>query len=51
MYKMYLLGKDKETQEPEMARKIKALQESFDCSKEKEKGTRSNSTKVSRVSR
>ena len=44
------MGEDKKAQEPEKARKRKAHQKGVDCSKEKEKGTRSNTTEVSRVS-
>ena len=49
-YNMYLMDKDKEAQEPEKDQKTKSLQEEFDCSKEKEKGTRRDSTEVGRVS-
>ena len=42
------MDKDREAQEPKKARKRKALKDRVDCSKEKEKGSRSNSTEVSR---
>ena len=46
-YKMYLMDKEKEAQEPEKARK-KSSARRVDSSKEKERGTRSNCTEVSK---
>ena len=48
-YKMYLIDKCNEAQEPERLGKESSSRR-VDCSKENEKGTRSNNTDISRVS-
>ena len=45
-YKIHLMDKDKEAQEPEKARKMKSSSRRADCSKEREKGTRITAHKL-----